>query len=74
MADSLPLLFALETFNDFELIIDELLDEDNDVIFFSAIGRFTRRSLNRIHDYVEITGPSYLPSNNGKLQSSTRGL
>ena len=73
MADSLPLLLALETFNDFELIIDELLDEDNDVVFFSAIGRFTRRSLNRIHDY-EITGPSYLPSNNGKLQSSTPGL
>ena len=36
MADSLPLLFALETFNDFELIIDELLDEDNNVVFFQC--------------------------------------
>ena len=62
MADSPELLFALEIFSDLELIIDELMVDDNDIIVLSAIGRcYTRRNLNRIYNFMEITVPSFLP-------------
>ena len=62
MADSLELLFALEIFSDLELIIDELMVDDDNIIVLSAIGRcYTRRNLNRIYNFMEITVPSYLP-------------
>ena len=62
MADSPELLFALEIFSDVELIIDELMVDDDDIIVLSAIGRcYTRRNLNRIYNFMEITVPSYLP-------------
>jgi len=62
MADSPELLFALEIFSDLEFIIDELMVDDDDIIVFSAIGRcYTRRNLNRIYNFMEITMLSYLP-------------
>jgi len=62
MADSPELLFALEIFSDSEFIIDEFMVDDDDIIVLSATGRcYTRRNLNRIYNFVEITVPSYLP-------------
>jgi len=62
MADSPELLFALEIFSDLEFIIDEFMVDHDDIIVLSAIGRcYTRRNLNRIHNFVEIIVPSCLP-------------
>ena len=72
MADSPELLFALEIFSDLEFIIDELMVDD-DIIVWSAIGRcYTRRNLNRIYNFMEITVPSYLPDEFKNLLRLTR--
>ncbi|KAL9964798.1 hypothetical protein ACROYT_G028486 [Oculina patagonica] len=73
MDDSLELLFALESFDDFERIAEELLDENDDTVLFSSIACYMRRSLNRINDYVEITVPAYLPDEFKSHFRMTRG-
>jgi len=73
MADSPELLFALEIFTDLEFIINELMVDDDDVIVLSAIGQcYTRRILNRIYNFMEITVPSYLPDEFKSLFRLTR--
>lgn len=60
MADLMSFLCVSECFEDFEFIND-LVDEDDDVILFSAVSCFMRRNLTRIQDYSEVTIPRYLP-------------
>ena len=37
------------------------MEDDDDVILFSAVSCFTRRNLTRNHNYSEVTIPRYLP-------------
>ena len=60
MADLMSFLCVSECFEDFEFIND-LVEDDDDVILFSAVSCFTRRNLTRNHNYSEVTIPRYLP-------------
>ena len=46
MANSLPLLLALELLEDSEVEISEVLDEDDDITLFSVGSSYMRRNLN----------------------------
>ena len=46
---------------DFDLE-NELFDDEDDIMVFSAVSCFMRRDLNRIHGYFEVTVPTYEPS------------
>ena len=61
MANSLPLLLALELLEDSEVEISEVLDEDDDITLFSVGSSYMRRNLNRVRDYFEGTIPFYFP-------------
>ena len=61
MADSLPILLALELLDDYEVEISEMLDEDDEIMLFSAGISYMRRDLNRARDYFESTIPLYFP-------------
>ena len=55
MADSLPLLLALELLDDSEVELNDVLGEDDDVTLFSVASCYMRRNLNRVCDYFEGT-------------------
>ena len=63
MADMQSFLFASELVDDFALTLtnDILEDNDDDMVVLAAVSCFMRRKLTRIHDYFEVTLPSYLP-------------
>ena len=46
---------------DFDLV-NELFDDEDDVMVFSAVSCFMRRDLNRIDGYFEVTVATYEPS------------
>ena len=52
MADVVSLLPVLELVEDFEEIND-IMDDDNDIVVFSAVSCFMRRNLTRISGYFE---------------------
>lgn len=60
MADVVSLLPVLELVEDFEEIND-IMDDDDDIVVFSAVSCFMRRNLTRISGYFEQTVPRYLP-------------
>ena len=60
MADVVSLLPVLELVEDFEEIND-IMDDDDDTVVFSAVSCFMRRNLTRISGYLEQTVPGYLP-------------
>ena len=41
---------------------NELFDDEDDIMVFSAVSCFMRRDLNRIDGYFEVTVPTYEPS------------
>ena len=59
MADPLHLLLALESFDDSEVNTNDVLSEDDDIIFFSVASCYMRRNLNRVIEYFENTIPAY---------------
>jgi len=61
MADSLPLLLALELLDDSEVESSDVLGEDDDITLFSVASCYIRRNLNRVCDYVEGTIPLCFP-------------
>lgn len=61
MADSLPILLALELLDDFEVKRSEVLDKDDDIMLFNVVSSYMRRNLNRVHDYFEGMIPLYFP-------------
>ena len=60
MADVVSLLPVLELVEDFEEIND-IMDDDDDIVVFSAVSCFMRRNLTCISGYFEQTVPRYLP-------------
>ena len=56
MADSLPLLLALELFDDSEVTTNDILTD-----IFSAASCYMQRNLNRVGDDFEYTIPAYFP-------------
>ena len=60
MADLMSFLCDSECLENFEFIND-LVEEGDDVILFSAVSCFARRNLNGIRDFSEVTSPRYLP-------------
>ena len=60
MADVVSLLPVLELVEDFEEIND-IMDDDDDIVVFSAVSCFMRQNLTRISGYFEQTVPRYLP-------------
>lgn len=61
MADSLPLLIALELLEDSEVETSDVLGEDDDITLFFAASSYLRRNLYRVRDYFEGTLPRYIP-------------
>ena len=61
MADSMPVLLALELLDDSEIKVDEFFDDSDDVILLSVACCFMRRHLNRVPNSFETTIPSYFP-------------
>ncbi|KAL9978418.1 hypothetical protein ACROYT_G015931 [Oculina patagonica] len=59
MANLMSHLCVSECLEDSEL--NDLVEEDDDVVLFSAVSCFMRRNLTRIQDYSEVTIPRYLP-------------
>ena len=77
MADSFPILLALELLDDSEVEISELLDEEDDITLFSVGSSYMRRNLNRVRDYFESTIPLYFPDEfkgHFRMTSSISGL
>ena len=60
MAVLMSFLWVSGYLEDFE-VINELVEEDDDVILFSAVSCFTHRNLTRIEDNFEATIPRYFP-------------
>ena len=58
---TLSILLALELLDDYEVEINEVLDEDDDITLFSVGSSYMRRNLNRVRDYFEGTIPFYFP-------------
>ena len=42
-------------------VINDIIEDDNDIVVFSAASCFMRRNLTHIAGYFEQTGPRYLP-------------
>ena len=61
MADSLPLLLALELLEDSEVETSDVLGEDDDITLFIAASCYMSRNLNLVRDYSEGTIPHYFP-------------
>ena len=61
MADSLPLLLALEMLDNSKVESSDLLGEDDDITLFSVASCYMRRNLNRVCDYFEGRIPLYFP-------------
>ena len=51
MADSMPVLLALELLDDGEMKVDEFFDDSDDVIYLSVACCFMRRHLNRVPNF-----------------------
>ena len=51
MADSMPVLLALELLDDSEIKVDEFFDDNNDVIHLSIACCFVRQHLNRVPNF-----------------------
>ena len=60
MADVGSLLLVLELVEDFKEMND-IMDDDDDIVVFSAVSCFMRRNLTRISGYFEQTVLRYLP-------------
>ena len=60
MADFRSFLFVLESLNDFDLT-NNILEENDNIVLFSAVSCYMQRNLNGIHDYFENTVPTYFP-------------
>ena len=71
MADE-SFIVVNELSEDFE-VENELFDEEDDLIVFSAVSCFMRRILNRIKGYFEVTVPAYAPSEFRSHFRMTRG-
>ena len=61
MADSMPVLLALELLGDSEIKVDEFFDDSDDAIHLSVVCCCVRRHLNRVSKFFEITVASYFP-------------
>lgn len=61
MADSVPLLLALELLDDSEVESSDVLGEDDDITLCSVASCYMRRNLNRFCDYFEGTIRLYFP-------------
>ena len=61
MADSMPVLLALELLDDTQIKVDECFYDSDDVIHLSVACCFMRRHLNRVPNFFETTVPSYFP-------------
>ena len=60
MADAGSLFLAIELVDNCPLL-DDMLEENDELVVFSAVCCFMRRNLTRICDYFERTIPRYLP-------------
>ena len=67
MADSLPLLLALELLEDSEVETSDVLGEDDDITLFIAASCYMSRNLNLVRDYSEGHDTSLL---SGRVQGS----
>ena len=61
MADSMPVLLALELLDDSKIKVDKFFDDSDDVIHLSATCCFMRRHLHRVPNFLETTVLSYFP-------------